>query len=66
MVALRLERLVSCFHCLELWIAAIAVLVVYDLSWWSVLLWLAVAGAVSIIERWLGGTMTDERADDDV
>jgi len=31
-----------------------------------VLLWLAVAGAVSIIERWLGGTMSEEGIDDDV
>jgi hypothetical protein len=66
MVALRLERLIGCFHCLALWIAAIAVLGEYKISWWSVLLWLAVAGAVSIIERWLGGTMSDERIDDDV
>jgi hypothetical protein len=66
MVVLRLERLIGCFHCLALWIAAIAVLGVYKISWWSVLLWLAVAGAVSIVERWLGGTMSDERIDNDV
>ena len=66
LVTLRLGRLVGCFHCLGLWIAGVGVLVVYDLSWWSVLLWLAVAGAVSIIERWLGGTMSEEGIDDDV
>ena len=66
MVALRLGRLIGCFHCLGLWIAGAAVLIVYELSWWSVLLWLAVAGAVSIIERWLGGTMFEEGVDDDV
>ena len=66
MVVLRVERLIGCFHCLALWIAGIAVLAAYELTWWSVLLWLAVAGAVSIIERWLGGTMSDERIENDV
>lgn len=64
MVVLRLGELSSCFHCLGLWVAAIAVLVVYELNWWSVLLWLAVAGAVSIVERWLGGTMEKPINDD--
>jgi hypothetical protein len=66
LVALRLGRLVGCFHCLGLWIAGIGVLIVYELTWWSVLLWPAVAGAVSITERWLGGTMSEEPVDDDV
>ncbi len=66
LVALRLQRLVGCFHCLAVWVAAGVVLVVYDLTWWSLLLWPAVAGAVSIVERWLGGTMSDGGMDNDV
>lgn len=62
-VGLRLERLVGCFHCLGLWLSAAVVLVVYDLTAWSILLWLAVAGAISIIERWLGGGMVTESPD---
>jgi hypothetical protein len=56
MVSVRLGRLVSCFHCLGLWIAALVVLTVYRWEPSAILLWLALAGAVSIIERWLGGT----------
>lgn len=66
MVALRLERLVGCFHCLAVWIAAAVVLVVYDLTWWSLLLWPAVAGAVSIVERWLGAAMSIGGVGDDL
>jgi hypothetical protein len=66
MVALGLERLVGCFHCLAVWVAAGVVLVVYDLTWWSLLLWPAVSGAVSIVERWLGGTMPLGEMGDDV
>lgn len=54
LVQLRLGRLVGCFHCLGLWIAAIVVIVVYEWEPMTVLMWLAVAGAVSVIERWLG------------
>jgi hypothetical protein len=66
MVALGLERLVGCFHCLATWVAAGVVLVVYELTWWSLLLWPAVAGAASIVERWLGGTMSIAEVNDDV
>lgn len=64
LVTLRLARLVGCFHCLALWVSAAVVLAVYEVTLWSVLLWLAVAGAVSIVERWLGGTMSTGGADD--
>ena len=37
MVALRLQRLVGCFHCLAVWVATGVVLVVHDLTWWSLL-----------------------------
>lgn len=58
LVTLRLAGLVGCFHCLALWVTAAVVLAVYEVTLWSVLLWLAVTGAVSIVERWLGGTMS--------
>jgi hypothetical protein len=66
LVRLRLTQLVTCFHCLALWISAFVVLAVYKLTWWSVLLWLAVAGAASIVERWLGGSMPTGGEEDGV
>jgi hypothetical protein len=65
LVVIRLGRLVSCFHCLGLWIAALVTLIVYRWEPSAILLWLAVAGAVSIIERWLGGTTLSEGAEDE-
>jgi len=65
LVSIRLGRLVGCFHCLGLWIAAIVVLIVYRWEASSILVWFAVAGAVSIIERWLGGTTASGGEDDD-
>ena len=65
LVVIRLGRLVSCFHCLGIWIAAVVVLVVYRWEPSTALLWLAVAGAVSIIERWLGGTPSYGGTEDD-
>jgi hypothetical protein len=64
LVQLRLGRLVGCFHCLAVWMAAIVVAVVYRWEPMTVLVWLAVAGAVSIIERWLGGTSFMEGQED--
>ncbi len=66
LVVIRLGRLVSCFHCLGFWIAAIVVLIVYRWDPSAILVWLAVAGAVSIIERWLGGTTTLGGQDDEI
>jgi hypothetical protein len=65
LVVIRLGRLVSCFHCLGLWIAALVIATVYHWEPSAVLLWLAVAGGVSIIERWLGGTTMSGGAEDD-
>jgi hypothetical protein len=64
LVSIRLGGLVSCFHCLGVWVAALVVLVVYAWEPSTILLWLAVAGAVSIIERLLGSPMTLGDADD--
>lgn len=66
LVTLRLAQLVGCFHCLALWVTALVVLAVYEVTLWSVLLWLAVAGAVSTIERWLGGTTSTGGPEDDL
>jgi hypothetical protein len=66
MVTLRLGRLAGCFHCLAFWVSGAVVLVAYELTLWSLVLWAAVAGGVSIIERWLTGTMTTEGVDDGV
>lgn len=50
-----LDRLVTCFHCAAVWVAAAAVALVYEIRWATLLVWLGVAGAVSLLERWLGG-----------
>jgi hypothetical protein len=51
LVSVGLSRLVSCFHCTALWLSAFVVAIVFKLNWESALAWLAVAGAVSVIER---------------
>ena len=64
MVRLRLGQLVACFHCLGFWVAGVAALVVYGVEMSTLLFWLAIAGSVSIVERWLGGGMTNGAVDD--
>ena len=56
-----LHGLITCFHCLALWMSAAVVLLVYEIQPRSLLLILAVAGAASITERLIGGgTMQPE------
>lgn len=55
LVQIGLGRLVTCFHCMALWLSAVAVGLVFEIRPQSVLIVLAVAGAASITERWLGG-----------
>jgi hypothetical protein len=50
-----LQGFATCFHCLGVWISAAVVLLVYKIELRSLLLILAVAGAVSISERLVGG-----------
>ncbi len=64
MVRLRLGRLATCFHCLGFWVAGLAALVVYGAETSTLLFWLAVAGSVSIVERWLGGGFPSGGVDD--
>jgi hypothetical protein len=66
LVTVRLGRLVGCFHCLGVWVSGAVVLAVYEVTLWSLLLWAAVAGAVSIVERWLTGASSTEGLDDGV
>lgn len=66
LVVIRLGRLVGCFHCLGLWIAAGVALIVYRWDLATVLVWLGLAGAVSIIERWLGGTTSIGDSEDGI
>ena len=65
LVTIRLGRLVSCFHCLGFWLAALVALIVYRWEPPLILLWLALAGAVSIIERWLSGTTFSGGSEDE-
>ena len=55
-----LRRLVSCFHCMSFWVSVAVVLTVYELRARSILLTLAIAGAASLTERFLGTATDDE------
>ena len=56
--------LVTCFHCLAVGMSLLVTGAIYRIRWPTLPLALAVAGAVSITERWLGGgaPVTDEDA----
>jgi hypothetical protein len=58
-----LHGVVTCFHCLALWVSAAVVLLVYEIEARSLLLILAVAGASSMSERLLGGMRPPENGD---
>ena len=55
LVRIGLHRLITCFHCTAVWVSAILVVIVYERRPSSALLALALAGAASLIERFLGG-----------
>ena len=44
-------RLLDCFYCLSLWVAAPFALALDALSWESVLLWLGLSGGAILLER---------------
>jgi len=50
-----LHQLVTCFHCVALWVSVVATLLMFGLRWATLVVALAVAGAASITERLLGG-----------
>ena len=50
-----MRRLTACFFCMAVWVSAIVVLAVFPLSRLTVVLVFAVGGAVSLIEKRLGG-----------
>jgi hypothetical protein len=58
-----LHGLATCFHCLGFWISAVVVLVVYKIELRTLLLILAVAGAVSLSERLVGGEVQAGKGD---
>ena len=60
-----LQRLVTCFHCTAVWVSALTIGVVYEWRAMTVLLVIGVAGAASIIERWLGGGVDAGEASDE-
>jgi hypothetical protein len=55
-----LQRLFQCFHCSVLWVSFFLVGGLFEWRWSTLVLVLAIAGAASITERWLGGTPSDE------
>lgn len=54
MTSVGLERFVSCFYCMCVWMSLAVVLIIYPLSWLTPILALAVGGAVSLIELQIG------------
>ena len=59
-----LHRVIRCFHCLSFWISGVLVLIVYERRAASILLWLGVAGAVSLSERLVGPVRDEEEKSD--
>ena len=55
-----LGRLVTCFHCSSLWVSVGLVSALFEWTWRTPVAILAVAGAASITERWLGGAGLEE------
>ena len=51
---------VTCFHCVSVWMSAGVVLVTFELSTAAGFLIPAVAGAASMVERWLSPGAPDE------
>lgn len=58
-----LHGVVTCFHCLAVWVSAAVVLLVYEFEARSFVLILAIAGAASMSERLLGGTLQPDKGD---
>ena len=61
-----LHQLILCFHCTAVWVAALATAVLYEWRWAAVPVAVALAGAASVAERFLGGSdgagLEDEHA----
>lgn len=62
MVRIKLAGLLACFHCASVWVALLVVLVTYEVSWPTVLVWWAIAGASSALELLVGGPI--QRSDE--
>lgn len=60
----HLGRLVTCFHCLGVWVSAGVALVMYGARLRSIPIFLALAGVVSITERALGASHTGSEETD--
>jgi hypothetical protein len=48
-------RVLNCFHCTGFWISCAIVLVLFGFQWPTAAVAVAVSGAVSMTERFLGG-----------
>lgn len=55
--AAGLVRLVTCFHCMSVWVSVLIVSALFEWHWQTAIVVLAVSGAVSISERMLGGSI---------
>lgn len=60
LVHVGLGRVALCFHCSATWISAALVLLTFEATWRTPILVLGVAGAVSIVERWLRGNYSED------
>jgi len=61
LVHIGLGRLVICFHCSAFWVSLAMVSVLFEWTWRTPVVILAVAGATTITERWLGGIQFEEK-----
>lgn len=57
LAGLGLHRLVACFHCAAIWVGALMTGLCFEHRWRALLVAVALAGAASIVERWLGGAV---------
>jgi hypothetical protein len=60
-----LHQLILCFHCTAVWVALLVTGLLFEWRWLTLAIALAVAGAASVTERFLGGSETDGLEDDD-
>lgn len=61
LVRIGFGQLVICFHCSAIWVSLAMVSVLFEFTYRTPVVILAVAGAASITERWLGGVQDEER-----
>lgn len=57
-------RILGCFHCTGFWISCVIALIAFGFQWTAAAVAVAVSGAVSMTERFLGGGILDRGANE--